>query len=464
MAGRVLEGVRNFFLWGALKHRRADLVRFEKALRSRRGTRKEEIFGETDFVAVLDAFPLWLVKLSDVERVLPLEAARFDLVILDEATQCDVAGAMPLLQRAKRAVIAGDPKQLRHVSFLSNARQAQLAERFGVDLARDGLDYRNRSLLDLASERVSGMDAVGFLNEHYRSRPGIIGFSNREFYNESLHVMSERPWIAERFPVVLEKIDVDDPSKAANREEVRCVLDHLRRLVADTADLPAERKPSVGIVSPFRVQVDEILRACSEELEAEVFSVLVRDHQLKVGTAYAFQGSERDVMFLSLALQAKGAKARLRYLEREDVFNVLITRAREKQVVITSLECRDLPMGSLLRRYLEYVEQGACAPDASGKPLLDPFADEVKAWLEGKGGTVHGGMTVAGVLVDLVVILDGRTLAIDLIGYPSTMKGALSVSRYKMFGRAGMRVFPLPYSQWRVRREECQEAILRSFQ
>ena len=114
--------------------------------------------------------------------------------MVDEATQCDLASPLPALHRARRAVVTGDPRQLRHVSFLSEARILQLAERHGISPDElDAVHYRRRSLLDLVTERAASQAQVVLLDEHFRSQPRIIAFSNREFYGDRLKVMTQRP-------------------------------------------------------------------------------------------------------------------------------------------------------------------------------------------------------------------------------------------------------------------------------
>src|SRR5690606_23189897 len=88
------------------------------------------------------------------------------------------------------AVVVGDPKQLRHFSFLARDRQQALAIQHGVSGAPLDLDYRERSLLDYALDAVASQEAVAFLDEHFRSHPALIRFSNAEFYSDRLKVLT----------------------------------------------------------------------------------------------------------------------------------------------------------------------------------------------------------------------------------------------------------------------------------
>ncbi|MHC1768177.1 MAG: magnesium chelatase domain-containing protein [Verrucomicrobiia bacterium] len=78
------------------------------------------------FPLILRAFPLWSVSNLSARSALPLVPGLFDLVIIDEASQCDIASVVPLLARSQKAVFAGDPMQLPHVSTLDVAVEQTL--------------------------------------------------------------------------------------------------------------------------------------------------------------------------------------------------------------------------------------------------------------------------------------------------------------------------------------------------
>ena len=77
----------------------------------------------------------------------------FDLVIVDEATQVDQIAAAPALLRGRRCVVAGDTRQLRHVSFTSDQAIRSALDAAGITDATDAarLDVRRMSLFDLAA-------------------------------------------------------------------------------------------------------------------------------------------------------------------------------------------------------------------------------------------------------------------------------------------------------------------------
>jgi superfamily I DNA and/or RNA helicase len=106
-------------------------------------------------------------------------------VVIDEASQCDIASALPLLYRAKRSVIIGDPQQLRHISALSRPRDSELQHKHGLVDTRVAWMYSVSSLYDVAAGVVPQDDIVN-LRDHHRSHADIIEFSNRAFYEGRL--------------------------------------------------------------------------------------------------------------------------------------------------------------------------------------------------------------------------------------------------------------------------------------
>lgn len=162
----------------------------------------------------------------------PLRNGIFNVVIFDEASQCNPDQALPLFARAQRVCVFGDPKQLTNEDLrrsLSSAANKALIKQ--ADLARvdpTGLfDQTQNSLLDLVSQR---QQAAALLNEHFRCRPEIIAFSNDHFYGNTLTVMRDRDDDRGLGPALLIR-QVTNPQGATqgkvNYAEARAVVDDL---------------------------------------------------------------------------------------------------------------------------------------------------------------------------------------------------------------------------------------------
>jgi hypothetical protein len=124
------------------------------------------------------ALPCWAVTSLSARGRVPFQSGEFDLVVIDEASQCDIASAVPLLFRAKRAVVIGDPQQLRHISRLSEQHdQALMVKHDLLDNPGPAWGYRANSLFDLAAAKANSASIV-VLRDHHRSHADIINFSN----------------------------------------------------------------------------------------------------------------------------------------------------------------------------------------------------------------------------------------------------------------------------------------------
>ncbi|HWO03052.1 MAG TPA: DEAD/DEAH box helicase [Blastocatellia bacterium] len=443
----------------ALHKHRTEFTTFLKGIRARTGVRQENLFQQVDFRVLLTAFPIWLVNLADINDVLPLKQELFDLAIIDEATQCDIASCLPIFQRARRVVITGDPNQLRHLSFLSQSRQRELSAKHGLTPKQEQhFDYRNKSILDFVNESLTSQKQVVFLDEHYRSRPPIIQFSNHRFYADSIRVMTEKPATAIPHCLTLRRSGGRRDVTGVNQIEAQDLIIDLMRQIESERILSPESRHSIGILSPFRSQVDYITQQVGAVLPLGEFD----KHDLLIGTAHTFQGEERDVMYLSFAIDQTSHPAARHFLEKTDVFNVSITRARAAQHVYTSLDPAKLEPTSLLSAYLRHIQEHSS--DTVAPPMVEPvhrdqFLSEVRQAAESMGYHAWPAYSVGGMALDLVVSYGGRSCGIDLIGYPGAFESAFPLERYKMFHRAGLRIIPLAYTLWRTRQDACLRAI-----
>ncbi len=343
-------------------------------LRRRKHEIKQQLQEKLTAKLLLESFPAWACTSRSLCEILPATAALFDVVVIDEASQCDLALASVALMRGKRAVVVGDPNQLRHVSFLSRAREqaAFVASDFSAAMQER---YRfRRSLFDVAADAVDQRHFF-FLDEHFRSHPQIIEFSNQQFYDDSLRVMTGRPSRSPQSVISVQMVGgqrIVDSS--INPAEVDAVVDAVRSI---TDDASSGDELSIGIVSPFRDHADVI----RERLLLHYSSETIAKHSLIVGTAHSFQGDEKDIIIMSTSIDANSHPASLRFLESPNLFNVAITRARRRLIVVTSVGRDDLPPG-LLREFLTYAKDGWSAKhssDDADNPMEKKIADQLRA-------------------------------------------------------------------------------------
>ncbi len=453
-AQRLIQNTSRMQIFQVLLNFRSELQVFLDGLKKRTGLRREESFQYVNFQKVLSAFPIWVVNTGDINRVLPLQAELFDLVIIDEATQCDMASAIPILFRGRKAAIVGDPKQLRHVSFLPQKQQRYFQKQNGLEaFPYDVLNYRVKSLLDLAFSAIKNQEQVHFLDEHYRSMPDIIAFSNNRFYDDNLKIMTLSPVTKEEQCVFLNRVEGRHYAKGHNAVEANAILEKVKQIVQYEATFAEKLCQSIGILSPFRAQVNYLRNLFNKEFSLDD----LRRHRMLIGTPFEFQGEERDFMFLSFVVDKNTHPSTFVYLNREDVFNVSITRARSLQRLYYSIDFEDLNPKYLLTRYLKSISiQNLQLQKSAAQIAHDDFMKEVteviKSWKLNKIFHAHH---IAGLEIDLVIIRKEKTYCIDLIGYPGDHEGAIPLHKWKMLSRVGLRIFALPYSYWVLEREKC---------
>jgi very-short-patch-repair endonuclease len=288
---------------------------------------------------ILKAFPCWAVTSLSAGSRIPLVPGLFDLAIVDEASQSDIPSAIPMLYRARRAGVVGDPFQLTHASRLTTARDTILRRKAGLKRVEDvRFAYTESSLYDLCA----GTNAVTpvFLSETYRSTEEIANYSSRLFYNGMLRVATDEqrltlprgmsPGI--HWTEVSGAIQSGGGSGCICREEVEQIVCILRTLLLENTFLG-----TVGVVTPFRQQANR-LRDALFESDTQFYESLLRS-RVHIDTAHGFQGDERDIIVFSLCAgpdMPPGSRSFLR--ETGNLFNVAVSRARAVLHVVGNRE------------------------------------------------------------------------------------------------------------------------------
>lgn len=319
------------------------------------------------FPQISEVLPCWAVTSLSVHRRVPLSPGFFDLVVIDEASQCDIASIVPLLYRAQRAVIIGDPQQLRHISALRQDQNVRLLEKHG--LAEDHLlwDYVNSSLYDLGAPLAAAEDVVD-LREHHRSHSDIIEFSNQAFYEGKLRVAtrysklkSTRGNPAVRWVQTSGRVERVAAGGSRNRVEADAVVRELRRLLVEQG-----YDGTVGVISPFRAQANLIREIVTSDPE---LSPLIPSSELLVDTVHRFQGDERDVMIFSPVVSEGIRDGSIHFLRRSpNLFNVAITRARSALVVVGDKAAAESSGVDYLAAFARYVADLSAVQERKSPP------------------------------------------------------------------------------------------------
>lgn len=337
---------------------------------------------------LLHFVPVWIVTSLSARRALPLTENLFDIAVIDEASQCDIASALPILFRAKRVVIIGDPHQLRHISTLSPKQEAQIAEATGAVSLLADWSYISNSLYDVAEAAiVRAEESPVFLAEHYRSHPDIIEFSNRTFYARSLVLRTKIPELAERLTGLDLGLfwhntqgEVPETLRSAyNEAEIQGIVETLAQW--SKAGLLSCPELTVVIVTPFHLQMERIEEAIRNQPWFEELK-----ERIKVGTAHTFQGDEADLVFFSPVVSRGIHPRKARWVaDTDQLLNVAITRARGALHILGNAEvCRKV--GGFLGAFAEYAlgssksSTGVPPPESPAEEKLAELLSEVGLW------------------------------------------------------------------------------------
>ncbi len=338
-------------------------------IRSRLEAVKQSVsryFGNQDDKAIADLqaftemvadFKVWIVTNLSARATLPLDPGIFDLLVIDEASQCDIASALPLLVRAKRAVIIGDPNQLRHITTIGEDVEKNIVKTLACSQLVKDWSYINLSLYDRAAESLQANHKKPILlAEHFRCHPEIIEFSNQSFYGGKLICQTYASSAAngdERgvwWHHVTGNVG-DDSQSASNEPEA----DEVMGLIGRFFNYPpfVEAGSDVGIVTPFVGQEKLLLKKLREQPWYELFP-----NKVTVGTVHKFQGDEKDVIVFSPVITEGSGSGALRFAaaaEQPQLLNVAITRPRKRLHVVGDLpQCQKA--GGWLSQLADYVQ------------------------------------------------------------------------------------------------------------
>ena len=251
----------------------------------------------------------------------------YDYVIVDEASQVDLVTGALALSCAKKAVIVGDLMQLPNVV---NQECASVTNSiFELYKLNEAYRYADHSLLSSITSLFPRVPRV-LLREHYRCHPEIIGFCNQRFYNNELIILTEQKK-NDRPLMVYRTVAGNHARDHVNQRQIDVIVDEIFR------DLKLSKEDeSVGIVTPYRNQADELKK---------VFS----NTGVKADTADKFQGQERSVMIFSTVDNEIGE-----FASNPNRLNVAVSRAIDQFIVVT--DGNDSDSTSPIHELIGYIQ------------------------------------------------------------------------------------------------------------
>lgn len=427
------------------------------SLVERRKNLQSRILEEEDFKPLLEAFPCWCVTTYAVSDSLPLKPGMFDVAIIDEASQCDIASCFPIMYRAKKTVVVGDDKQLPHLSFLEKAKEQSFLSQYGIpDKYQLMWRFRTNSMFDLAD--YYSMNSV-MLDEHFRSLPPIINFSNHEFYSDRIRVMkkdSSEDNVLDLIKVPDGKVDMD---ATRNLPEIEALVKTLHEIIIEDERKNPEKPVTVGIISPFRAQVEQLKISVPKVLS----DYMIKKHQIEIGTAHTFQGDERDIILMSWAFANNSYPQSITFLQKPNLFNVAITRARSKCINFVSHDIETMPEGHF-RNYVSFIKQYQERKISLANNEIDEniyknkLEKEIATAIKNLDHKVIAGADIAGLSADLLV---DDSFIIEIDGVEDSKKQSISnMKKQAILERCGFRVKRITYREWQYSAKACLDRVL----
>jgi very-short-patch-repair endonuclease/Cdc6-like AAA superfamily ATPase len=302
-------------------------------------------------------FPVWITTNQSANNSLPLQEGLFDLVVIDEAGQCDIPSVIPLLYRAKRAVLIGDPEQFRHITSIKDNTEHAIAKATEVENVIDDWSFKRRSAFDRA---FSATDCASFLKQHYRCHADIIEFSNQNFYDGKLVTQTNINKQSNYLPIQESGVIwhhtvgtiVKEEKSSWNPAEVQKAVEIFDKWAQQ--GLFTEPDLTYGIVTPFRRQVAELGKAFSG---LPWFKAI--ESRFTIGTAHSFQGSECDILMYSPVVAENMEKHLVKFASAQsDLVNVTVTRAKNLLYIIGDIyACQKASSDSPLYKLANYAEK-----------------------------------------------------------------------------------------------------------
>ena len=262
-----------------------------------------------DFLRIFPVIETTCISAGKLGKPVP----KFDMVIMDEASQCNIAIALVPIVRGHQMMLVGDPQQLNPVILLSDALNQFLKKKYKIP---EEYNYRINSIYKtfLTCDCVS--DEV-LLRRHYRCGKKIIEFNNRKYYNSKLLICSESK---EKIP--LQYIDVSG-EYCFYKNTSPAEIEEIIRFASFNRD------KTMGVVTPFVNQKNAIEQRLKEEGLSHV----------SCGTVHAFQGDEKDIILFSTAITDRTYDGTYQWLKNNrELINVAVSRAKEKFVLLSSIK------------------------------------------------------------------------------------------------------------------------------
>ena len=359
--------------------------------------------------------PAWIMPLNKVFDTLNPVENKFDIIIIDEASQSDISSLI-LLYMAKKIIIVGDDKQVSPSDVGVNIDKINMFRRKYIKgkVANDDLYGIRASLYSIVSTTFQPIS----LREHFRSVPEIIGYSNKTSYDNQILPLRDSNSSILKPAIIDYKVNGrrDEKSKI-NRVEAETIVSLIEACLA----MKEYKNSTFGVISLLGDEQAELIQ---DLIVKRIPATEIENHKILCGNSASFQGDERDIMFISLVDSSEENKS-LR-LVGEGVegairkrYNVAISRAKDQLWIVHSIDKNSLKEGDLRKELFEYIDslkENVFDKTAIENITASDFENEVARHLLEKNYTIKQKWRVGSYDIDMVAIYDDKKIAIECDG------------------------------------------------
>ena len=357
--------------------------------------------------------PAWIMPLNKVFDTLNPVENKFDIVIVDEASQSDISSLI-LLYMAKKIIVVGDDKQVSPSDVGVNIDKINMFRRKYIkgNVANDDLYGVRASLYSIVSTTFQPIS----LREHFRSVPEIIEYSNKTSYNNQILPLRDSSSSILKPAIVEYKVDGKRENKV-NKVETETIVN----LIEACLSMEEYKNSSLGIISLLGDEQAELIQNL---IVKRISAVDIENHKILCGNPASFQGDERDVIFISLVDSSEENKT-LRLVgdgiegATRKRYNVAVSRAKDQLWIVHSIDKNNLKEGDLRKELFEYIDsvkENTFEKTIDEHRVISEFENEIIKYLLEKNYTVKQQLRVGSYDIDIVAIYGNKKIIIECDG------------------------------------------------
>jgi very-short-patch-repair endonuclease len=412
------------------------------------------------------AVPAWIMPISKAMSTLDPIENKFDVVIIDEASQADIT-TLAIAYMAKKIIIVGDDKQVTPVSVGTpfNKVQALIVEHLKGRVENHHLYNERSSIYDIAGTTYTTL----MLMEHFRCVPEIIGFSNMLSYDNRIKPLRD-PTTSILLPHVVNYRSSDSiQTGKINKGEAKTIVALMKACI----EQEEYNGKTFGVIAMLgSEQAVEIQKLISEYIPLRD----IEERQILCGEPPNFQGDERDVVFMSIVssrtqeapLSCRRADADMNSLRKR--YNVAASRPKDQLWIVHSLDpSTDLQPEDIRKTLLDYSnDPGSFMVEVKSvtERTDSPFEREVAEALMSRGYHIEPQYPVGAYRIDFVAIYKGNKIAFECDGerYHSREEDVRSdMERQQILERMGWQFVRLRGGEYYRNKEKAIDRVVSDF-